>query len=265
MDGLRGFFEREMVSWAKSGLNSLIENFINNLRTELKRDLTKFYRSIDDFAYTISGEGTPALEDVDVFDRLNGVTTAIAIGGIGYAAAGAIFGMGSVNAIIGSLIGEVLAVGIFKNLLFGAGILSVLLIGWELWNFEDNATAKCKDAIQENFVDKMQEQKQIVCERYAHDIAYKLREQLKGVDDGLLVEIDRRRTIAQSFEADAAAKLSASAEFDGRNFESMEAELVRKVAALKSAIPGRKQRIMNLDAAVQRLDGQRSDIADIEI
>lgn len=196
IDSLRGFFEREMVSWAKSGLNSIVKEFIDNLRTELKRDLKNFYKSIDDFAYTISGGGTPSLEDVDVFDRLNGVMAAVAVGGIGYAAAGAIFGMGSVNAIIGSLIGEVLAVGIFKNLLFGAGILSVLLIGWELWNFEDNATAKCKDAIKKNFVDIMSAQKQTVCERYAHDIAYKLREQLRGVDDGLLVEVDRRKTIA---------------------------------------------------------------------
>ena len=111
----------------------------------------------------------------------------------------------------------------------------------------------------------MSAQKQTVCERYAHDIAYKLREQLRGVDDGLLVEVDRRKTIAQSFEADAAAKLSASADFDSSNFERMESALARSIAALKGKLPGQKQVLTNLEGAVQRLRGQRADIAGIEI
>lgn len=58
-----------------------------------------------------------------------------------------------IDCVIAGLLTEILGVSLLKNLLLGGGILTILLIGWELWSFESNATAKCKESIAKNFAD----------------------------------------------------------------------------------------------------------------
>ena len=264
VDNLKGFFEAEMLSWAKKDLRKMIEDFITQLRNELKQDLENFYRIIDDFAYSTGGQKAD-ISDVDVFERLGGVVTGLAMGAAGYTAAGAILGFGTINSLIAGLLTEMLGMTVLKNLLLGGGILSLVLIGWELWNFEDNATSKCKEEIGKRFVDEMRKQRSNVCERYALDISDKLRKQLQAVDNALLVEVDRRRTIAQAMEKDTEAALSDTQRFDDGNFLAMEKKFAWAIEILEAKIPDLKKRISALSDIYVNLKGQSKEIQQMHL
>ena len=264
VNNLKSLFEQEMLSWAKNDLRKMLEDFITRLREELKRDLESFYKSLDDFAYSAGGE-RPDISDVDVFERLGGVITGLAIGAAGYTAAGTILGFGTINSLIAGLLTEMLGMTVLKNLLLGGGILSLVLIGWELWNFEDNATSKCKEEIGKRFVDEMRKQRTNVCERYALDIANKLRKQLQEIDNALLVEVDRTRTKAQTMEKDAEAALSETPRFDDGNFLAMEKNFAWAIEILEAKIPDLKKRISALTDTSENLKGQSEEIQQIHL
>lgn len=111
----------------------------------------------------------------------------------------------------------------------------------------------------------MRKRREEICERYAHDIAYKLREQMRTIDEALMLEVDRKKVQADSLEKYTVAVISSESEFDGSNFSRIEDELVKKIASLKARLPEQKQKLSNLSEILRALTSQREYLAQIEL
>ncbi|MCD8158818.1 MAG: hypothetical protein LUD77_07980 [Clostridiales bacterium] len=198
---LNQFVENKMAEWSNTELKKYIDVFINDLQRQIGRDIEKFYSNLDRFRFEVSG--VESNKNISLFSRVTSTILGTFIGGPTYAMVGATMGFGemlkrSITSFTWAILVAAFIPGLSDLALIAyltSGLVHVATGGKSL-------TKKYKDALKNEFIKKMKNEKDEICKKYASQVRENVSEKFDLISQALEKEIKVEESKINAARAD---------------------------------------------------------------